>query len=252
MINWGTNRAQKTFPGGPVIHHFKSIGYAILLSCLCTAATSADYTKGTTMFQIYGGGAGLGGHYNQPGVSRDEQDLADGGGLIGGQFLYFFHDSPCLAAGFDISHASFDDFNSYQLLTNRFTSSSANTTTGVAIVRLSYPKGHFRPYVQGGLGLHHTSLSLTGSPINGTTWSDTGTTEQRQLLDSGHIGAALEGAIGLHIYFTERFFIGAELKVLDLMGQEFEPTAAGAHEGLQRPDRTVAESGIGLMIGLGF
>src|SRR5258708_6248139 len=87
------------------------------------ATAHADYTKGTTMFEIYGGGGGLDGHYHQPGVNRDEQAYADGGGVIGGQFLYFFHDSPCLAVGFDISHASFDNHDSNQLLTNRFTRS---------------------------------------------------------------------------------------------------------------------------------
>src|SRR5689334_22877695 len=110
------------------------------------------------MFQIYGGGEGLGGHYNQPGGNRVEQEYADGGGLIGGQFLYFMSDSPCWALGFDISHAGFDDHTSNQLLANRFTASSADDTVGLIVARLSYPRGHFRPYVQGGLGGHHTNL----------------------------------------------------------------------------------------------
>jgi len=234
------------------MNNLRKICFVLALGSLPLGKAFADYAKGTTMFQIYGGGAGLGGHYNQPGMNRDEQDLADGGGLIGGQFLYFFHDNPCLAAGFDISHASFDDFNSSQLLANRLTTSSADNTTGVAILRLSYPKGRFRPYIQGGIGAHHTSLSLTGIPINGSTWSDTGTTESRQLLNDGHIGPAFEGAVGMHIYFTERFFVGAELKILALPGKAFTPTAAGANEGLQNPTSTLSEAGLGLMLGLGF
>jgi len=216
------------------------------------AVARADYAKGTTMFQIYGGGAGLDGHYHQPGVNRDEQDYADGGGIIGGQFLYFFHDSPCLAAGFDISHAGFGNHDSTELLANRATQSSADNTTGLVVLRLSYPKGHFRPYIEGGVGAHHTSLSLDGAPINGTTWSDTGTAEPRTLVDDGHMGAALEGAIGIHIYFTEQFFIGAELKILSLGGKDFTPTPAGIHEGLLDPRGGVSESGIGFMLGLGF
>jgi hypothetical protein len=217
---------------------------------MCATTVHADYTKGTTMFQIYGGGAGFGGRYHQPGVNQDEQNLAGGGGLIGGQFLYFTSEN--WAVGFDISHASFGDQDSNQLLTNRFTQSSADNTTGLFVVRLSYPKGHFRPYIQSGLGVHHTSLNLDGTPINGTTWSDTGTAETRTLLDDGHAGLALEGAIGTYVYFTERFFIGAELKLTSLGGKDFQPTAAGIHEGLLAPNGAVSEAGIGFMLGLGF
>jgi hypothetical protein len=212
----------------------------------------ADYTKGTAMFQIYGGGAGLNGHYDRAGVSRDEEDYADGGSLIGGQFLYFFHDSPCLAAGFDISHADFAKHDSTQLLTNRLTRSSASDTTGLAILRLSYPSGHFRPYVQGGVGAHSTSLTLQAIPINATTWRDAATTETRNLYDDGHVGPAMEGAVGIHIFFTERFFVGVELKVLSLIGKDFIPTAAGVTEGLGNTRGSVSESGLGLMLGLGF
>ncbi len=223
--------------------------YGVLVWTGLTSAY-ADYAKGTTMFQIYGGGAALGGRYRQPGVVDDDQEMADGGGVIGGQFLYFTSES--LAVGFDISHADFDDHESSHLLTNRFTKSSADNTTGLAIVRLSYPKGHVRPYIEGGLGVHHTGLNLEGTPINGTTWSDTGTTENRTLLDDGQIGLALEGAVGTHIFFTERVFVGIELKILALAGKEFEPTSAGVHEGLLSPRRGTSEAVLGLMLGLGF
>jgi len=212
----------------------------------------ADYAKGMTMFQIYGGGSSLNGHYDFPGVSRDEESYADSGGVIGGQFLYFFMDNPCLAVGFDISHSGFSDHTSALLIANRLTQSSADNTTGVVVLRASFPKGHFRPYIQGGLGVHHTRLKLDAIPIHLTTWSDTGTSEDRLLYDDGHIGPALEGAIGMHIYFTERFFVGAELKVLSLIGKDFSPTAAGINEGLVNTRGAVSESGLGLMIGLGF
>jgi hypothetical protein len=221
-----------------------------LLAGFVPTTARADYAKGMTMFQIYGGAAGLGGRYHQPGVNRDEQDLADGGGLIGGQFLYFTSDS--WAVGVDISHASFGDKDSNQLLTNRLTDSSADNTSGLFVARLSYPRGRFRPYIQGGFGVHHTSVELTGVPFNGTTWADTGTAETRTLLDDGHLGMALEGSVGAYVYFTERFFIGAELKVLDLPGKDFQPTSAGLQEGLLAPNGAVSETGIGLMIGLGF
>src|SRR5262245_3792054 len=147
----------------------------VFLVSILVGAARADYTKGMTMFQIYGGGAGLDGHYRQPGIDRDEQQYADGGGVIGGQVLYFFREN--LACGFDISHTGFQDHISNQLLTNRHTTSSADTTVGLFILRLAYPRGHFRPYIQGGVGANHTGLKLTGIPIGPTTWSDTGTTE---------------------------------------------------------------------------
>src|SRR4051812_20690497 len=103
--------------------NFKRFSLIGILLWGCEAAASADYTKGTTMFQIYGGGAALDGHYHQPGVDRDEQDYADSGGLIGGQFLYFFHESPCLAVGFDVSHANYGKHTTSQMLANRLTAS---------------------------------------------------------------------------------------------------------------------------------
>src|SRR5437773_2355351 len=99
----------------------------------------ADYMKGEAMFQIYGGGASLRGRYHQPSINEDEQAYADSGGVLGGQFLYFFHDSPCLAAGFDIFHSKFDTHESAKLLTNRLTDSFANDTIGLAILRASFP-----------------------------------------------------------------------------------------------------------------
>jgi hypothetical protein len=232
--------------------NLQCLGVAVTVAMGCLMPARADYTKGTTMFQIYGGGAALAGRYHQPGVNKDEQDYADGGGVIGGQFLYFVTDKPCLALGFDISHAGFDDHDSSQLLANRFTSSSADSTAGLFIARLSYPKGHVRPYIQGGIGAHHTSLSLDGTPINGSTWSDTPTTETRSLLDDGHMGVAAEGAIGVYFYFTERFFLGVEYKEVDLLGKDFVPTNAGVREGLLNPDGSVAESAIGFTLGFGF
>jgi len=226
-------------------------GCFVMISVLASSSC-ADYTKGTAMFQIYGGGAALSGRYHQPGVNNDEQDYADGGSMIGGQFLYFISDSPCIALGFDVSHADFDSHDSNELLANRFTQSSAKNTTGLVIARLAYPKGRIRPYIQGGLGAQATSLTLDGTPINLTTWSDTGTSETRRLLDSSHIGPALEGAVGLHVYITQRFFIGAEYKVMALFGKDFSPTANGVHEGLLSSNGNVGESSIGLMLGLGF
>jgi len=60
------------------------------------------------------------------------------------------------------------------------------------------------------------------------------------------------GAIGLHFYFTERFYVGAEYKVTGLIGNDFQPTQAGVREGLLATRGTIAETGIGLMLGLGF
>jgi opacity protein-like surface antigen len=223
-----------------------------MIGLTVAAVAHADYHKGDYMFQIYSGGAALGGRYHQPGVNKDEQNYADGAGVIGGQFLYYILDNPCLAVGVDVSHAGFDSHKSGQLLTNRNTQSSADSTVGVFVARLVYPKGRIRPYIQGGLGVHHTSLTLEGTPINSPGWQDTGTMETRPLVDDGHVGPAIEGAIGVHVYVTERFFVGAEYKVLDLVGKDFTPTAAGRLEGLATPAGSTTESAIGLMLGFGF
>jgi len=229
--------------------------YTIAAVCslfLPLASVQADYTKGTTMFQIYGGGAAFGGEYDRSAVPEDDRQYSDPGSMLGGQFLYFVKDSPSLAVGFDIAHAAGDERRSHLLLSNRLTDSSVKSTMGLAIARLSYPKGHFRPYIQGGLGAHNTRLKLDGMPINGTAWSDTSTTEVRELYDHSHAGLAMGGAVGMHIYFTERFFIGAEYKATLLFGNDFKPTTAGRLEGLNNTEGSVGMAGLGLMIGLGF
>ncbi len=218
---------------------------------LGVSVAHADYHKGTTSFQIYGGGAGFGGRYDLP-ARDDERPYADGGGVIGGQFLYFIKDMPSLAVGFDVLHAGFDRHNSTLLLPNRYTQSSADNTAGFFVGRLSYPKGRFRPYVQGGVGVHHTALQLQASPINGFSWPDTGTSEDRNLYKEGHTGPALEGAIGIYFYFVENFFIGAEYKEIGLFGPDFSPTMAGRSEGLGDTKGSVGESMIGFMAGFGF
>ena len=167
-----------------------------------------------------------------------EQDLADGGGIIGRQFLYFFHDSPCLAAGFDISHAGFDDHNSSQLLMNRFTSSSADNTTGVAITpaqlsERTFPSLHTGRLRRPSYEPHFKWYSHQWQYVERYWNHRTATASERW----SHGRSAIEGAIGMHIYFTERFFIGAELKILDLEGKDFTPTAAGTNEGLAECNR---------------
>jgi opacity protein-like surface antigen len=230
----------------------KNILGSALILVLSGSVLHADYSKGDVMLQLYGGGASVSGKYHQPGVHEDEQAYADGGGMVGGQFLYYLGGNPCWALGVDVSHAGLDEHISDQLLTNRRTKSSMKATAGLLIARLAYPKGRWRPYLQGGLGVHHTKLHLEGTPALGTIWGDTGTAETRTLLDDGRAGPALSGAIGLHVYLTERFFIGAEYRVLDLMRKDFSPTAAGLNEGLITTRGAVSETAVGFMLGFGF
>jgi opacity protein-like surface antigen len=229
-----------------------TLGIGCLLWNIRTAFAQPQGMAGATSFQLYGGGAALSGHYDRPGVDSDERKYADAGGLIGGEFLYYVRDSPTLAFGVDISHAGFDDHDSTLLLPHVVTASSAQDTAGLAVARLAFPIGRVRPYVQAGVGLHQTSLTLKGVPFNGFGWTDTNTSEERRIYDDGHVGPALSGAVGLHVYLTEQFFIGAEYRFIALIGKDFEPTAEGRREGLAATDGSVSESGIGFMLGFGF
>jgi hypothetical protein len=93
---------------------------------------------------------------------------------------------------------------------------------------------------------------LEGTPNGAPGWTDTGSLETRTLLDDGHVGPAVAGSIGLHVYLTERFFLGVEYKDMVLFGKDFSPTAAGEREGLLKPSGTVGEAAFGFMLGLGF
>jgi opacity protein-like surface antigen len=229
-----------------------SLGIGCLIWNLGAACAHAQGMKGATSFQLYGGGASISGRYDRPGVDRDERDYADGGGLIGGEFLYYVQDAPTVAFGVDISHAGFGNHDSALLLPHLFTASSAQSTSGLVVARLGFPLGRVRPYLQGGVGLHQTSLTLKGVPFDGFAWTDTNTSEERRMYDNGHVGPALGGAVGLHVYLTEQFFIGAEYRFIGLLGKDFEPTAEGRREGLAPTHGSVVESGIGFMLGFGF
>ena len=56
----------------------------------------------------------------------------------------------------------------------------------------------------------------------------------------------------MHVYFTERFFVGAEQAPVSLPGKPFAYRRHILNENLQNPTSTVSEAGIGLMLGLGF
>jgi len=228
---------------------FEKVFLTIMIGSISCA--HADYAKGMTSFQLYGGGAFMSGTYDHPSnVDEDERDYADAGTLFGGQFFYFAKDS--VAVGLNIAHARFGDHESVFVAPGRLTSSSAKSTAGEAVARLIYPKGAFRPYIQGGAGIHRTSLSLEGTPLAGSSWSDTSTMERRNLYDETHTGPLISAAVGIHIYFTPRFFIGAEYKQTALISRDFSPTSAGRLEGLRDTDGSVVQSAIGFLIGLGF
>ena len=227
----------------------KKIFCAVVLIGLAGAAR-ADLTPGSNTLAIFGGFGGSGAKYDyQPG---SEEAVTGPGGAFGAQFLRYVKGGPAIAIGADITASPNGDSNSDDLLTGIDTTARTKTIIGLVIARLSYPKGTFRPYLFGGIGGHHCSQKLIGTPRGGTTWSGGGS-ETRTLVDESKSSLALGGGIGLDLFLTESFFMGVELRGVWLGGMNTDDTAALESSGFNAHNSNdIGQGNILLRTGLKF
>jgi len=224
---------------------------AAVLFLMVSVPVRADTRKGSSTLSLFGG-LGFSSSRYELGVTGGEEPVARGGGTFGGQWVYYFQESPSYGIGLDASGTHLSDRRTTDLVRGADTTSYLNSNVLLVIMKLSYPTGRVRPYVFGGVGAHHSHTFVSGMPYGGNTWSDTHTSENRVLLDETHKSLALGGGIGLEMYLTEQLFIGAEYRGVMLAHKRYEETPAAASAGLVFQKSDLDVQSLLLSIGVKF
>jgi len=87
----------------------------------------------------------------------------------------------------------------------------ANVLTAEVVGKYSLMTGNrFSPYGVGGVGVSSFSQETKGTPVSGSSWVDTGTTEERLVADDSSTSFAASFGIGVDTYITENIFAALE------------------------------------------
>lgn len=191
----------------------------------------ADFTARSQTVAIFGGATGSSTQYDyEPGSRRP---VSGGGAGFGAQYLHYVSGAPAIAVGVDVSNYWNGDRRSHHTLDGFDSTARVKSFVGMAIARLAFPRGLWRPYLFAGVGGHHSSQQLSAAPSTGRSWAGGGT-ESRMLVDRHKMSTAIGYGIGLDIFPSERFFFGTELRGVRLFGLNTDDTAtlraAGFHD----------------------
>jgi hypothetical protein len=197
---------------------------------------ASEFTPGSRTAAIFGGIGGVGTQYSyQPGT---DEPASGGGGAYGAQFLYYVKGTPAIGLGFDLTSSMNGTRTDDDLLSGGYnTDQRVKSLVGLAIARLSYPRGFFRPYIFGGLGFHNSSQLLTATPQAGVTWPNSPASGTRVLIDEHKTGFSLGFGIGSDLFITDNFFFGPELRIAWLGGLDTDDNAAIQHAGFTVRDK---------------
>lgn len=217
---------------------------------LASGAGAADWTKGSQAVVLFGGAGGSSSEYDFNGPENDP--VSGVGGAYGAQYFYTLTDHPSVAIGADIAVSPNGTREADDLLGGVDTDARLKSVVGMAIARLQFPRGTWRPYVFGGIGAHHSSLELSGRPRSGATWPNGGS-DPRMLVDQEKTSVVLGTGVGIDIFVTERAFLGFELRNAWLLGLDTGLTAAGTAAGYRDDsDSIIAQGNIFMRVGVQF
>ena len=188
---------------------------------IAASPVRADYQNGNQSLQF---GFGPVGYSDDVKVNNGDDTLRDCGGVGGIQYLYYIHSGPTIAIGPDILWSDLSEQDSSSLLPNSTSHGAGHTAIYQGVMKLAYPKGHFRPYVLGGLGVFRSSLQGDITPPSGLTV---------QTFDSIRYGIAGTWGLGFDFFPREHWFLGLELRQAVLSRLLHEPTSAGQSLGVQ-------------------
>ena len=211
----------------------------------------AETGKGSFQVAAFGG-LGFSSSKYDLGVTGGEEPVAKGGGAAGGQAIYFFRSQPALGIGIDGSYTHLNNRDTTDLVRGANATTHLNSTVIMVIGKLAYPTGHVRPYVFGGLGTHRTTAFVSAQPFAPFTWTDTGTSESRVLLDETKTSLAVGYGLGLDVFFTDEFFTGLEYRGTFLAHKDFDETAGARSDGLSFKDGSLNAQALLLKIGVKF
>jgi len=156
----------------------------------------------------------------------------DTGVRLGVQYLYDL--SPRLSAGLDVHYFNRSVTDDFGFVPSGHSEISGRTFMPLAVLKyaLTDDGGPTRPYFLAGVGAHRTSLTINTQPLEGFTWSDTGTWETRRLVDDTHWGLASRAALGLDFFAMDPVTMSFEIGWMGLHGSRYKGTVAGQDVGL--------------------
>jgi len=169
--------------------------------------------------------------------SQNEFDWSDSGGSkakvaspgsdVGLQFLHQIPSAPSLSAGVDLNYAKLSWEENQRVFPNVLNRSRFESTTLMAVLKWSKPEGTFRPFLFGTVGVHSTSFFLEIKPEEGMVWSDTSTSEPRDIVDGRGSSLAAGFGGGVDVYLSPRIFFGVELRATYLANANYGVTGFG-------------------------
>jgi opacity protein-like surface antigen len=203
----------------------------ILLSM--TSLSFGEWQAGSQALTLLAGGGFSGSEYDQDvtGDPNKREKVADPGAAIGAQYLYFAKSEPTLGFGVEILKSALQEHASSDLLKDYNTWTRFQPTTFLALAKLAFGQGRINPYLFGGLGFHRTTFFWDLQPTD-TVWPDTGTQERRRIIDDTGTGFAGAAGMGVDIFLTRSFFVGAEARGTYLGKAGYSTTAQAADVGL--------------------
>lgn len=160
---------------------------------------------------------------------------AAAGGSAGGSsygFRFLHDEGDCVSLGLDIDLLKPKEKTIDNLVPNTRTTRAIASSSILGVARIGQLDGDLRPYFLIGFGIHFTNVRLDASPKAGFGWADTGTTEQRTVMDADGRAMAIKISAGADYAVTDHFLAGGFLAYNNMGGASYDVTSAGKALGL--------------------
>lgn len=155
----------------------------------------------------------------------------DVGPLVGLQYLHDLR--PGWAAGGELQYANRSATDSQALLPNADAHVFGDSLLLLGVLKYSLTdRRRARPFVLAGLGAGRTSTTIDARPDFGYSWSDTGTSERRRLIDGSAWGLASTVRLGVDFALRHAEILTVEAGWMGLSGASYPATAQGSLLGL--------------------
>jgi hypothetical protein len=150
---------------------------------------------------------------------------------LGGDYLYSL--SPQLATGLGFHYFHRGTVDDFGLIPTGQATITGDTIMPLALLKYTFTRrGAARPFVLAGLGANHTSTEVDAQPLEGFAWSDTGTWENRRLVDDSKWGLASRAAVGIDFHHADLSVIGFQIGWMGIHNRRYQGTLAGKDLGL--------------------
>jgi len=131
-----------------------------------------------------------------------------------------------VSIGIGGGHFSSGDNTETTFVPNTSSTVSSKMTSILALGRLDLTSSaKFVPYVIAGIGWARNSLTVSALPDS--TWSDTGTSESRTLVDDSGSALGYAAGAGVDVALSDRIFLGVEARYQGSTRRSFDVTPQG-------------------------